>query len=221
VDYLRRIRKVIRLGVHGESLGGMIATHIASHCKVDFLFADRTFSALKNVAKYSYGKFLSQLFQVSTCWKDDSATDFLESDCYKVLSADPQDNVIIELASLKCGVAKRIIEIDQYDGKSLNLEKNTYILLPEELETMGNNITRLMYLIEESTKKDKDSNSGASIDLTSNSIYHLVGKDAEHDDELICSILYKVLFAIDLIDAGGKPLSSISVDINKKTSLNM
>jgi hypothetical protein len=38
------------LGVHGESLGGMIAVHLAKAKKVDFLFADRTFSSLSEVA---------------------------------------------------------------------------------------------------------------------------------------------------------------------------
>jgi hypothetical protein len=42
------------LGVHGESLGGMIATHIAKNMSVEFLFADRTFSSLSDVAFYGY-----------------------------------------------------------------------------------------------------------------------------------------------------------------------
>jgi len=41
---------VKQLGVHGESLGGMIAVHVAKTKNTDFLLADRTFSSLSEVA---------------------------------------------------------------------------------------------------------------------------------------------------------------------------
>lgn len=50
VDFMRDQLKVKVLGVHGESLGGMIAVHVAKVKKIEFLFADRTFSSLSNVA---------------------------------------------------------------------------------------------------------------------------------------------------------------------------
>lgn len=34
VDYLKKVKGVSKLGVHGESIGGLIASHIAHHCDV-------------------------------------------------------------------------------------------------------------------------------------------------------------------------------------------
>ena len=62
-EYLREVRNVHKLGVHGESLGGWIAIYIANNSEVDFLFADRTFSNLETVAKYSFGSVASLLFR--------------------------------------------------------------------------------------------------------------------------------------------------------------
>lgn len=108
--------------------------------------------------------------------------------------------------------------MDNNKGKPLDLENDTHILSSVDAKEFINCIVSLMSDIEDSAKKDHTS--GSSIDLTSNSVYHLVGKDAENEEELICSILYRVLFAIDMLDAGGKPLSSIHTDFNKKLSLN-
>jgi fermentation-respiration switch protein FrsA (DUF1100 family) len=52
VDFIRGELKVKKLGVHGESLGGMVAVHLGKVRKIDFLFADRTFSSLSEVAHF-------------------------------------------------------------------------------------------------------------------------------------------------------------------------
>jgi esterase/lipase len=38
-----------KIGVHGLSMGGMIAVHLARKNLVEFLFVDRTFSDLSEV----------------------------------------------------------------------------------------------------------------------------------------------------------------------------
>jgi hypothetical protein len=109
VDYLKRVRKVGRLGVHGESLGGCIATHLARYCEVDFLFADRSFSSISEVALYNFGKFAYWMYRLSRKADTDASMDFLAVECYKILSADPQDGMINDMASLKSGVAIRLV----------------------------------------------------------------------------------------------------------------
>lgn len=51
---VRHVRKELgatRIAVHGESIGGMVACHVARHCEgVELLVADRTFSTLSAVA---------------------------------------------------------------------------------------------------------------------------------------------------------------------------
>lgn len=61
-DYLKNVLKYEKIGVHGESLGGMVAVHIASARQVDFLCADRTFSSLPDVAEHGFSKKLKILF---------------------------------------------------------------------------------------------------------------------------------------------------------------
>ena len=38
----------------------------------------------------------------------DPVSDFLDADCYKVVSADPNDKMINDLASLKTGIALKV-----------------------------------------------------------------------------------------------------------------
>ena len=104
MSYLRKERGCEKLGVHGESLGGMIAAHVGKTCYVDFLFADRTFSSLGAVAWYGVHKVGLYLIKHFKRWEYDSAADFLASPGYKVISADPNDAIINDMASLKTGV---------------------------------------------------------------------------------------------------------------------
>jgi pimeloyl-ACP methyl ester carboxylesterase len=91
VHHLRRNKKVGKLGVHGESLGGAVAAHIARNCNLDFLFADRSFWSLGNVSKFMFGWVVWALFRLFTKWDCDASWDFIFSNCYKVISSDPHD----------------------------------------------------------------------------------------------------------------------------------
>ena len=56
--YVRqRVGQFAKIGVHGRSIGGVVATHLARKGLVEFLFADRTFRSLDTVAKYSIGSW--------------------------------------------------------------------------------------------------------------------------------------------------------------------
>ena len=50
-QYVRqRVGQNAKIGVHGRSIGGVVATHLARQGLVDFLFADRTFCDLGEAA---------------------------------------------------------------------------------------------------------------------------------------------------------------------------
>ena len=51
VNFLRANKGVSVLGVHGESIGGVVAAHVAWKCKLDFLFVDRCFSTLEDLVR--------------------------------------------------------------------------------------------------------------------------------------------------------------------------
>ncbi len=110
MDYLRKEVGVKKIGVHGESLGGLVATHLARVKQLDFLCADRTFSSLSKVGEISFGSWIGRLYRFLTLWNDAIADDYVETNCYKILTFDPKDEVIHLLSSLKYGVTTKVIE---------------------------------------------------------------------------------------------------------------
>lgn len=125
------------LGVHGESLGGSIASHLANSTKVNFLFADRTFTSLSKTAKYNYGSFASTLFYLFGPVDSDSVLDFISADCFKLLSCDCNDLMINNLSSLKSGIA--FYYFSQYPNRfpfSENELKNLIIAI-NNIQTIG------------------------------------------------------------------------------------
>lgn len=113
VNFIRTDKLHIKvLGVHGESLGGCIAIHLAKECLLDFLVADRTFTCLRSVALFSYGKigyWFSRLLQIDST---EYIGEYLSTNCTKVIICDPNDKIIQDLASLKAGVAVRLLSHD-------------------------------------------------------------------------------------------------------------
>ena len=93
-------------------MGGLIAAHLARKGLVDFLFADRTFYSLEEVPVYSMGKWAKWGMKIFSLWGGiDASRDYIFSNCYKVISQDPNDEVINENCSLKTGVSLKIVII--------------------------------------------------------------------------------------------------------------
>lgn len=113
MDYLKEVKGIEKIGVHGESLGGMVASHLGRYTNVDFVFADRTFSSLYKVAHTIAGKWGIWIMKVVACWGTPAGCmgeDFLYTKCYKVLGSDPKDTIIHENASLKSGVSYSLVK---------------------------------------------------------------------------------------------------------------
>ena len=64
VDYLRNKMNFKKIGVHGQSLGGCVANHLASTKYLDFLCADRTFCSLSALLTYGFTGCLSKALHV-------------------------------------------------------------------------------------------------------------------------------------------------------------
>ena len=110
INHLRTELGVKKIGVHGGSMGGFVACHLARYCNLDYACVDRTFSSLVNVARYSFGRALSHLFSIITRWNDDTSENFIQAPCFKVVTFDPKDEVIQLQASLRYSITKRVIE---------------------------------------------------------------------------------------------------------------
>ena len=99
-----------KMGAHGLSMGGMIATHLARRGLIDFLFVDRTFYDLQEVPVYSMGVWSKYALKILTLWSGvDSTEDYIFTNCYKVIAQDPNDEVIHDNASMKTGVSLKIV----------------------------------------------------------------------------------------------------------------
>lgn len=81
-------RTAPRFIVHGQSLGGMVACHVAS-CSpagaVDLLVCDRTFASLDAVASRMLGGWAGTGLRQLACWNSNSVASFLNAKCTKLL----------------------------------------------------------------------------------------------------------------------------------------
>lgn len=100
-----------KIGCFGRSLGGTVATHLASNYPklIDFLFVDRSFGTLEKMATSLFiGKRSMCLFKVFTFggWPVRSDLNFFEAKCFKMLSQDPCDEMVDQYCALNAHVAK-------------------------------------------------------------------------------------------------------------------
>lgn len=119
VEYLRSTCNVPSLLVHGESIGGMAATHVAYHFAtvdegskrsfVSALVADRTFANLAIEAQYLTGlRAAATALPLATCWLSrdcNSLKNFVGASCPKLVATDACDHMIPDQGSLKAGIA--------------------------------------------------------------------------------------------------------------------
>jgi len=147
VKYLREECKVSKLILHGESLGGAIATRLAAKLRVDFLFADRTFGSLDKVAAVVAFKSAGEVLNYLSGWDLNCVNTYIQSTCYKVIGNDPKDDTIHELASLKSSVSLAVI----YPFKK-HIGDEHYILTPKELNILYKD---LVYLYDLAGKENK------------------------------------------------------------------
>ena len=109
IDFLRKDLKTQKIGVHGQSLGGMLACHLADKCNLDFLCADRTFYSFAEIVHYSFSSLAAKCFQVVSSWNENNALKYTRSRCYKIATYDPKDEIINFMSSLQTGIIKEVI----------------------------------------------------------------------------------------------------------------
>jgi len=141
VQYLRDVRGTGHVLIHGQSLGGVVASYVAARLGCDFLFADRAFSTLDAIAEVTAGSFAARLLKLLTNWHLDCTNAFLSSQCYKVVSNDSNDTIVTEIASLKSGIAEKISKENAIYGRSVLSDSEIYVLYK--------NITDLYDMIKE------------------------------------------------------------------------
>lgn len=196
IDYLRSEKNSKVLGVHGESLGGCIASYLANKCNLNFLFADRTFASLSEAALYNFGKLAYFGLKIAGAEDINTSSHFLEAKCYKVLSCDPWDNMIKDLGSLKNGVSRGLIY------KNLPL---THILLEEHMKDFHSSLVRIQYFIAKLNQIGNISNENTG--AVPVSTYQPLQDDSDlFEVEGFRNAIFKLKNILNGIDAGGLSL---------------
>ncbi|KAG9402612.1 hypothetical protein AC1031_007219 [Aphanomyces cochlioides] len=130
IEHLKS-RGITRIAVHGESIGGMVATHVARHAGpvVELLIADRTFANLPAVAQRLVASWAGSALSLVTRWQTDNVSNYLDAPCNKLVCCDPSDEIIADASSLKAGIALRLELGDMTLGSPTESE-STSLLAP-------------------------------------------------------------------------------------------
>lgn len=108
LQQLHRLYSPETVLIHGESIGGMIACHLAAHCPnlIHGLVVDRSFSSLDNTAARLLGNWAGYGLRMGAGWTTLAVPDFLRVQVPKLLMQDPEDEIIADPSSLRAGVAR-------------------------------------------------------------------------------------------------------------------
>mmetsp|Transcript_31152 Transcript_31152/g.49968 ORF Transcript_31152/g.49968 Transcript_31152/m.49968 type:complete len:876 (-) Transcript_31152:1462-4089(-) len=116
IDYLIEEMGVQKgwVGVHAESIGGVVACHLARVAKdnISFVVADRTFADLPSTASHLVGAWAGKAVR-SIGWHANNVDGFIAAPAsvYRVVTCDPNDEIISHLASLKVGIARELVGV--------------------------------------------------------------------------------------------------------------
>ena len=103
-----------KIGMHGESIGGIVATHVGANARgdpalaLDVLVCDRTFGTLEGVAAGLAPKWATRVLRVLTNWRVDNVGNFLATSCYKVCANDPCDMIVKHTCGLTALIAAHV-----------------------------------------------------------------------------------------------------------------
>ena len=159
-EYIIKLNKYKKIAVHGLSIGGISACHLANKKKIDLLIADRTFGSVQNIIDNIFlGKYIHYLAKILFFPYIDNSINFIQTKCIKVLMNDSEDLTIIDKISLKSQISREIIEKIFNEFKSeFNVRKlkSEYILdycfLPDEIDSFYNSF---IYIIDQTKNYDK------------------------------------------------------------------
>lgn len=79
MEHLKNTKGVVKLGIHGESIGGIIASHVAANYNVDFAFIDRGVSSISDLIFYNFGIIFKILFKICLIQDSDASINYLKA----------------------------------------------------------------------------------------------------------------------------------------------
>jgi hypothetical protein len=159
-EYIIKLNKYKKIAVHGLSIGGISACHLANKKKVDLLIADRTFGSVQNIIDNIFlGKYIHYLAKILFFPYINNSLNYIQTKCIKVVMNDSEDLTIIDKISLKSQISRNIVEkiFNEFEIESnIRKLKSEYILdycfLPDEIESFYNSFIYIVNQIKNYNK---------------------------------------------------------------------
>ena len=136
-DYISTNYQYKKIGVHGLSIGGVSACHLARYRNINLLISDRTFGSVKVIlGNFPLEKIAYYFAKILFITFIDNTQNFMQANCRKILMNDAEDRTIIDPISLKTSISKQIIyEFFNIKNKDFNIRNiNSYNILDYTLE---------------------------------------------------------------------------------------
>ena len=118
-----------KIGLHGRSIGGACAIHLADKLTklgqpISFLITDTTFHSLGVASEYLAGKVAKFALWFAGEAGPTLTELWLGIDCPKLLTCDPNDEIIAEQASLKNGVIKSALSAKRTNTNAIGADSS-------------------------------------------------------------------------------------------------
>jgi hypothetical protein len=171
-DYITAHYQYNKIAVHGLSIGGVPACHLASKRIINLIIADRTFGSVQDIINtFPFGqKVLYYLAKILWFPFVDNTTNFMNGNCKKILLNDPEDKTIIDTFSLKTSISKKIIyELFHVRNPELNIRNITtsnildYALEPDQAKEIYNAFKYTIHFLKNNNKNFNDMNNSEEI----------------------------------------------------------
>ena len=171
-DYITEHYQYTKIAVHGLSIGGVPACHLASKRIINLIIADRTFGSVEDIINtFPFGqKVLYFLAKILWFPFVDNTKNFMNGNCKKILLNDPEDKTIIDTFSLKTSISKKIIyELFHVRNPELNIRNITsnnildYALEPEQAKEIYNAFKYTIHFLKNNNKNINDMNNSEEI----------------------------------------------------------
>lgn len=155
VNFARKQNRWELIGVHGISIGGLAACHVAGKNLVDFCIADRTFSSVDDIVlTFPFGSVLNYLYKSLLLSESNNVDNFLNCKSPKIILADPSDTIVKDSSSLKTGIARNVVsDIAKFNKECVIDTKNEInsildvILTETESEQLYDSLIRVFTFI--------------------------------------------------------------------------
>ena len=124
---------------------------------MDFLVADRTFSSMENIIKnFKFGGILHFFYKLLLFDNSENTENFIKANVPKIILCDPQDNLVVELSSLKSSISNKYVN-NKFKPLNKKNKKNSILLYCLEDKENVRNFIEILYLLQNGlNKKNKE-----------------------------------------------------------------